>query len=114
MRIMMLSLLALVWRAQFPAAAQSPGYGYALTDSKRAPGNRGIQDQVEPPITPRKEAQYKVDKFWLKTKAFVDLWSQLAREYNEKGTFNMKVAKEASKAFHALEKSEGWPKAERR
>ena len=50
----------------------------------------------------------------MKTEKFIASWSGLAREYNEKGTFNVKKAKQVSKAFHDLEKSEGWPKADHR
>jgi hypothetical protein len=41
---------------------------------------------------------------------FIASWTALVCEYNKKGTFNVKKAKEVSKAFHDLEKSGGWPK----
>jgi len=41
---------------------------------------------------------------------FVALWSALVSEYNEKQAFNIKLAGEVAKAFHELEKSEGWLK----
>ena len=50
----------------------------------------------------------------LKADKFVQAWSVLTREYKERGSFNVKKAKEVSKAFHDLEKSEGWPKADLR
>jgi hypothetical protein len=50
----------------------------------------------------------------MKTEKFIDAWTALAREYNDKGTFNVKKAKQVSKAFHDLEKSEGWPKTDHR
>jgi hypothetical protein len=46
----------------------------------------------------------------LKERRLVEAWSALAREYKDKGTFNLKKAKQVSKAFHDLEKTEGWPK----
>ena len=55
-------------------------------------------------------AQQKAHQFWMKTEKFISSWTALAREYNDKGTFNVKKAKQVSKAFHDLEKSEGWPK----
>jgi hypothetical protein len=77
-------------------------------------GSRAIEEQFDPPIIQREDAQYKEKQFRLKTQVFVDLWTALAREYKEKGAFNMKLAQEVSKAFHALEKSEGWPKVDHR
>ncbi|MBZ5590948.1 MAG: hypothetical protein LAP39_01840 [Acidobacteriia bacterium] len=112
---MMLSLFVLVCIAHFPAGAQSPAHEHYLNDVHRgAPGSRAVEDQFDRPIFERENAQYKEKQFRLKTQAFVDLWTALAREYKEKGTFNIKLAKEVSKAFHALEKSEGWPKVGRR
>ena len=115
MRNTMLSLLALVCMAQFRAEAQSAAYEHYTNDvDRRASGSRAVEDQFDPPIDKRKEAKYKENEFRSKTQAFVDRWTALAREYSEKGTFNVKIAKEVSKAFHALEKCEGWPKVDRR
>ena len=115
MRSMMLSLFVLVCMAPFPAAAQSPAHEHYLRDVDRgSPGSRAIEDQFDPPIIKPEDAQSKEKQFRSKTQAFVDLWTAFAREYNEKGTFNVKMAKEVSKAFHALEKSEGWAKADHR
>jgi hypothetical protein len=48
-------------------------------------------------------------EFYTKAKQFVDLWEMFAAELNHKKTFNAKLAKQISKAFHDLEKSDGWP-----
>ena len=48
-------------------------------------------------------------EFYAKAKQFVDLWETFAAELNSKKTFNAKLAKQISKAFHDLEKSDGWP-----
>jgi len=115
MRNFMLSLFALVCVVQLPAAAQSPAYQQNLKNMDNAArGSDSVERQFDPPIVKREDAQYKEKQFLSKTQAFAELWTALAREYNEKGTFNMKLAKEVSKAFHALEKSEGWPKVDRR
>ena len=115
MRNLMLSLLAIVGISQFSAEAQSAAYEHYMNDvDRRASVSRDAGDQFDPPVDKRKEANYKENEFRSRTQAFVDLWSALAREYSEKGTFNMKLAKEVSKAFHALEKTEGWPKVDRR
>jgi hypothetical protein len=60
------------------------------------------------------EARCSERQFLLKADKFIQAWTSLAHEYNQKGGFNMKKAKQVSKAFHDLEKSEGWPKADRR
>src|SRR5215472_8931711 len=49
-------------------------------------------------------AQQKQQQFALKTEKFVAAWTALAKEYSEKGTFNVKKAKQVSKTFHDLEK----------
>src|SRR5262249_19769113 len=72
------------------------------------------RDSIDFEIARRREAQYREQEFVEKTSRFVSLWETFAREYNDKKVFNVKVAKEISKAFHDLENSEGWPKAGRR
>lgn len=47
--------------------------------------------------------------FLLRASQFVRSWSKLVEEFNRKGTLNSKSAKEASRAFHRLEKTQGWP-----
>jgi hypothetical protein len=49
------------------------------------------------------------DEFYAKAKEFVQLWRAFAAELNTKKTFNAKLAKQVAKAFHDLEKSDGWP-----
>jgi hypothetical protein len=78
---------------------------------------RQLTDQptrAETEAAKRREAEYRENQFIEKTSAFVQLWSQFATEYNEKGAFNLKLAQEISKAFHELERSEGWQKVDRR
>ena len=75
-----------------------------LSGEMQAPTEAQIQ------IAKRKEAEYKQKQFLLKAKKLVQSWSTFAHEYNEKGTFNLKTARDVSKAFHDLEKDEGWPK----
>jgi len=58
----------------------------------------------------RMTAKQKEQQFLVKTEKFIASWTALVGEYNEKGTFNVKKGKKVSKAFHDLEKSEGWPK----
>jgi len=55
-----------------------------------------------------KESQ-AIEEFYLKARHFVDLWRAFAAELNEKKTVNIKLAKQISKAFHEMEKSDGWP-----
>ena len=115
MRNMMVGLLALVSMAPFQARAQSLAYEKNSKEmGKAARGSDGVEYQFEQPIIKQQTARSKENAFLSKTQAFAELWTALAREYNEKGTFNMKLAKEVSKAFHALEKSDGWPKVDRR
>ena len=76
---------------------------------------RQLEDErsyVELEVARRREAQYRERQFLERTNKFVKLWEHFVREYNDNGVFNIKVAREISKAFHDLENSEGWPKLE--
>ncbi len=68
------------------------------------------QETSETEITKQMEARHREMQFWLKANRFVQAWTLLAREYNDRGAFNLKQAKEVSKAFRDLENSEGWLK----
>lgn len=57
----------------------------------------------------KREAAFEQQQFYSKANRFVALWATFAEQLNEKQTFNAKLAKKVSKAFHDLEKSEGWP-----
>ncbi len=54
-------------------------------------------------------AQYERQQFLLKANHFVTLWQTFVTEVNEKQTFDAKLARKLSKAFHELETSDGWP-----
>ena len=87
---------------------------YTQSTSRALLCNRAVSNPAEQQVRDRSEAQFKESQFWSRTEKFIDLWTTLAREYNQKGTFNVKKAKQVSKAFHDLEKSEGWPKTDHR
>jgi len=57
----------------------------------------------------KKEAEAREQEFYEKAQRFVTLWAKFAKDLNEQKTFNAKLAKEISKAFHDMEKSDGWP-----
>ena len=101
------------------AAAQAPYFNRSPQCRRNAPAasaERQVEAQTEAEIqiAKRREAEYKEEQFLLKAKKLVLWWSALFREYNENGTFNVKTAREVSKAFHDLEKSEGWPRMHQR
>jgi hypothetical protein len=77
-------------------------------------GEVQAQTEAEIQIAKRREAEYKEQQFLLKAKKLIQSWSTFAREYNEKGTFDLRTAREVSKAFHDLERDEGWPKMDHR
>jgi hypothetical protein len=56
----------------------------------------------------RREAEYEQHIFFSKAQRFVALWHSLTEEMNERKTFNVKLARQVSKAFHDLEKTDGW------
>jgi len=107
-----LASLLLVSIAGCGAQAQSP-----LAELCREGTSQQICNSILEPnpdgdgrIAARRQAQYKERQFWAKANKVADLWTAFVREFNEKGTFNVKKAREVSKAFHELEKTEGWPK----
>jgi hypothetical protein len=51
----------------------------------------------------------EVEQFYSKARRFVDLWQAFAKEMNGNKTFNAKLAKQVSKAFHDMEGTDGWP-----
>jgi len=68
------------------------------------------QTHIQTEIMNGRRARREEEQFFLKVEKFVQMGTAFAREYNEKGTFNVKNAREVSRAFHNLEKTEGWPR----
>ena len=66
--------------------------------------------QVELAGAERRAAKVREHQFIDKVHQFIVKWSRFADEYNRKGVFNIKSAREMSKAFHDLENTEGWPR----
>lgn len=58
----------------------------------------------------RRDAKLRERQFMEKVRHFIAKWDQFASEYNHKGAFNIKAARDISKAFHDLEQTDGWPK----
>jgi hypothetical protein len=65
---------------------------------------------AERELAQRKRAQFLERQFVARMNDFIVRWEALAQEYNTKRVFNIKRARELTKAFRALEESEGWPK----
>ncbi len=72
-----------------------------LLDQQNRPQLRDVQ---------RREQEWEERQLLEKVHRFVQLWSQFAAEYNHKRSFNIRIAKEPSKAFKNLEGSQEWPK----
>jgi hypothetical protein len=66
--------------------------------------------QAEREISQRRRAEFLERQFVARMNEFIVRWEALAQEYNTKKVFNIKRAKELTKAFRALEDTEGWPK----
>ena len=56
-----------------------------------------------------RQEQFARLQFMAKANHFVELWGHLVSRLNDEQTFDEKLAKKVSKAFHDLEKSDGWP-----
>jgi hypothetical protein len=66
------------------------------------------QTRVEEQAAQRREAWLRQWQFTNLMQRFLARWNDLAREYNSRGAVDPKKFKATSKAFHELEKSEGW------
>jgi hypothetical protein len=62
----------------------------------------------------RQHARYLESQFLEKAKRFAEAWNGFVNEYKNKRAFDIKKAKDVSKAFHELEKSGGWVKVDRK
>jgi hypothetical protein len=113
-KVLAVSLLfssQILW-AQSPTAAHPPLAGD--NEQQRRLEQENFENWALDSDTRHKKAATAKEKaetaeFYFKAKHFVQLWQALAAELNEKNTFNAKLAKQVSKAFHDLEKSDGWP-----
>jgi 5'-deoxynucleotidase YfbR-like HD superfamily hydrolase len=70
-----------------------------------------IQDAQETPLRAQQEAKreeaFRRELFEEKARRFVKLWDELVDKFS-KNESDVKLAQKASKAFHDLERSEGW------
>jgi hypothetical protein len=74
--------------------------------------SRTVQESKEDQarhVTAAREENLARLLFWQKANHFVALWTDFAARLNGQQTFDAKLAKKLSKAFHDLEESEGWP-----
>ena len=83
-------LLVIVFIAVPGAIAQShgPNQGLRLESAYqrlmlKADNSTTLEQQSGPTATAKEQ------HFWFKTEKFIDAWTALVTEYNEKGTFNM-------------------------
>jgi hypothetical protein len=67
------------------------------------------QPQAARQAAARRQTEEKLREFYDKAQRFVGLWKKLTADLNDQKTFNVKLAKQVSQAFHDLEKSDGWP-----
>jgi hypothetical protein len=66
-------------------------------------------DETVRRATAARQEQIARLQFMAKMNRFVRLWADFANRLNDKQTFDAKLAKKISKAFHELETSDGWP-----
>lgn len=98
--------------------AQGPGIQrqarYTSNEEDRRLAQQSFEDWATRPESERqaearRETQEKFREFYAKAQNFVDLWRKFTLEMEDRKTFNVKLAKQVSKAFHDMEKSDGWP-----
>lgn len=64
---------------------------------------------MEQQIVARREAELRQRDFINQANRFVAAWNRVMRNYARNGTFNVREARDLSRAFRGLE-SMGWPK----
>jgi hypothetical protein len=80
-----------------------------LRDSRwRELYDQQVEHQAQ--IAAKQREQYEERQFLERANQFAVLWNQLATEYTQKRAFNLKVARELSKAFRKLERTSAGPK----
>jgi hypothetical protein len=109
-------VISVLFSLQIVWAQQSSERGRTVSDTQlqRQVGQEAFERWALDPDGPKKKAQARrqaeaMDEFNSRATHFVELWRAFASELKYKKTFNAKLAKQISKAFHDLEKSDGWP-----
>jgi hypothetical protein len=100
----------ILW-AQGGTQRQTP---YTQNDADRRLAQQTFEQWASKPeserqAAARRETQEKLREFYEKAQNFVTLWRKFTLEMEGQKTFNVKLAKQVSKAFHDMEKSDGWP-----
>jgi hypothetical protein len=101
----------ILW-AQSRGSSRDPNY--AAIDSERRLQQQSFEQWARQPESERQDAAHRVAdekfrEFYSKAQRFVVLWQQFSKSLSDRKTFDAKLAKQVSKAFHDLEKSDGWP-----
>ncbi len=98
--------------------AQGPGIQrqgrYTANEEDLRLAQQSMEDWASKPesdrqAAARRETAAKFREFYDKAEHFVTLWRKFTQEMDGQKTFNVKLAKQVSKAFHDMENSEGWP-----
>ncbi|MCU1339348.1 MAG: hypothetical protein JWO19_4929 [Bryobacterales bacterium] len=87
------------------AGIVSYGQGFN-TDQPRVADAPVVREQDPDPMLEKARERHFVDR----ANRVAALWTKLSKEYNERHAFNIKLAREISKAFRDLENDENWPK----
>ncbi len=66
------------------------------------------QEPQQAALAEQREAKRQEIIFVRQANRFAELWTKFTQEFNERGTVNIKAARQAVKAFHRLEKNEAW------
>jgi hypothetical protein len=103
----------LLFAALLPTAAQDLASKRLRESSLGQIQSEAIREQLESAPRQnepeeRRRARILESQFLEKAKRFADAWDRLVKDYNSKRAFDIKKAKEVSKAFRELEKSQGW------
>ncbi len=70
--------------------------------------------QAEQTMEARLQAQLSERQLRDRMNRIAEVWRGFVEEYNTRRTFNIRKAKELSKAFHELESNEPWPRPDHR
>jgi hypothetical protein len=74
----------------------------------------GQRERAEVASAERQDERFQERQFMQKANAFVRMWTEFAKTYNEKQAFDATLASKLTRAFHELETSTCWPHPARR
>ena len=99
----------ILWAQDTEGRQRQPASGSELQRRLQQQAFESWVSTPNPDKAAKAEEEARVREFYEKARRFVVLWQTFAATLSDQKTFDAKLAKRVSKAFHDMEKSDGWP-----